>query len=110
MEGKKSKAAFEAGIKLGALFHQFVGAPVSDKNVELLEKAMESCMLLQPYVVDAEVRISRERLKDVSEYGYVSLSPEMIYARVVVEVDGVRVVAVLEWDEKMRYPLMRLIQ
>ncbi|MCS7130103.1 MAG: dihydroneopterin aldolase family protein [Archaeoglobaceae archaeon] len=106
---KKVIASFEAGIKLGALFHQFIGAPVSEKNAEILEKAIESCVKLQPYVVSAEVRIDREKLKGFSAFGYTSLSPEMIRARVVVEFEGERVEAVLEWDEKLRYPLMKLL-
>lgn len=106
---KKIIASFEAGIKLGALFHQFIGVPVSEKNVELLEKAMESCVKLQPYVIEAEVSIDRKKLKNVSEFGYTSLSPDMLRARVVVEFEGERVEAVLEWNEKLRYPLMRLL-
>lgn len=111
MEGEEiEKAAFEAGIKLGALFHQFIGIPVAEKNAEIVEKAMESCMLLQPYVVEAEVRIDRKKLKNVSAFGYTSLMPDMLYARVVVDVNGSKVSAVLEWDEKLNYPLMRLIR
>ncbi|MCX8172303.1 MAG: dihydroneopterin aldolase family protein [Archaeoglobaceae archaeon] len=106
---KRMIASFEAGIKLGALFHQFIGVPVSQKNVELLEKAMESCIRLQPYVVDAEVKIDRKKLKKVSNFGYTSLSPEMLKARVVIEFEGERVEAMLEWDKKLRYPLMRLL-
>ncbi len=106
---KKVIAAFEAGIKLGALFHQFIGVPVAKKNVELLERAMESCIKLQPYVADAEVKIDRKKLEDVSKFGYTSLSPEILKARVVVEFEGERVEAVLEWDEKLRYPLMKLL-
>ncbi len=109
MERKEfEEAAFEAGIKLGALFHQFLGTPVSEKNVEILEKAIESCVMLQPYVVDAEVKISREKLKKVSSFGYTSLMPEMLHARVKVRVGMAEVSAVLEWNEEMNYPLMRL--
>jgi len=104
------KAEFEAGIKLAALFHQFLGTPVNESNAELLEKAMKSCMKLQPYVVGAEVRIDREKLKNaISSFGYTSLSPEMLYARVCVEVEGKKVTAVLEWDEDAKYPLMKLV-
>ncbi len=107
----KEVAAFEVGIKLGALFHQFIGAPVSLKNAEILEKAMESCVMLQPYVVMAEVRINREKLREkLSGFDYCSLDGEMLQARVEVEVDGERVTGVLEWDEEKRYPLMRLIR
>ncbi|WP_456469571.1 dihydroneopterin aldolase family protein [Archaeoglobus sp.] len=110
MERKEvEEAAFEAGIKLGALFHQFIGMPVAERNADILEKAMESCMLLQPYVVDAEVRIDRDKLKNISAFGYTSLMPDMLYARVVVKVGDSQVSAVLEWDDKLKYPLMRLI-
>lgn len=111
MAGKEKdrEAAFEAGIKLGALFHQFIGAPVSEENAEILEKAIESCVKLQPFVVEVEVRIDREKLKSESSMGYTSLSPEMLRARVVVDVDGSRAEAILEWNDEIKYPLMRLV-
>ncbi len=111
MNDDRCLAFFEAGIKLGALFHQFIGAPVSLENVDLLERAMESCMRLQPYVVEAEVRIDRNKLRQkLSGFGYTSLDSELIYARVKVRVGGEEVVAVLEWDEEKRYPLMRIVE
>lgn len=107
----KEIAAFEVGIKLGALFHQFIGAPVSMKNADILEKAIESCVMLQPYVVSAEVRIDRKKLEEkLSEFDYCSLDGEMLHARIEVEVNGERAVGVLEWDEEKRYPLMKLIR
>ncbi|HIQ32623.1 MAG TPA: dihydroneopterin aldolase, partial [Methanothermococcus okinawensis] len=36
----RERAVFEGGITLGALFHQFVGTPVSLKNREILERAI----------------------------------------------------------------------
>ncbi len=111
MAGKEvEKAAFEAGIKLGAVFHQFIGAPVSEKNVEILEKAMESCILLQPYVIKAEVRVDREKLKKTSAFGYTSLLPDMLEVRVTVRVGDAEVRASLEWDDELNYPLMKLIR
>jgi hypothetical protein len=104
-----AKACFEVGIKLGALFHQFIGLPISPKNVELIEKAIESCVKLQPHVVDVKVAIDRKKLENaLSALGYTTLSPEMLHAEVIVEVNGVRVKGVLKWDEKLRYPLMSL--
>jgi hypothetical protein len=111
MAGKKEreKAAFEAGIKLGALFHQFIGAPVSPENVEILEKAMESCIRLQPFVVEADVRIDRHKLRSsLPAFGYTSLSGEMLEAWVKIEVEGEVAIARLKWDEKQRYPMMVL--
>ncbi|HDM60384.1 MAG TPA: dihydroneopterin aldolase [Archaeoglobus veneficus] len=104
------EAEFEAGIKLAALFHQFIGVPVSEANAELLEKAMESCVKLQPYVIEVEVRIDRGRLKRaISSFGYTSLTPEMLYARVCVDVKGKKATAILEWSEEAKYPMMKLI-
>jgi hypothetical protein len=109
-EEKREEAAFEAGIKLGALLHQFTGAPVSFENAKILETAMESCMRLQPFVVDAEVKINREKLRDaISGFGYTTLSGDLIRARVKVKVGDAEVSAVIEWDEAKRYPLMRLL-
>jgi len=110
VSGKAERAAFEAGIKLGALFHQFIGAPVSMENAEILEKAIESCVKLQPYVVEANVKIRRDALKEkLSAFSYTSLDGSMIEARVVVEVEGERAEAVLEWNEELKYPLMKLL-
>jgi len=103
------KAIFEAGIKLGAVFHQFIGMPVSPENAELLEKAVESCIMLQPYVVSAEVRIDREKLKKrLSSFGYTILSDELLNVIVRVKVGNSEVSAELAWDEDLKYPLMRL--
>ena len=101
------KACFELGIKLGALFHQFIGLPVGFENVEIVEKAIESCVKLQPFVVDAKVEISRDALKrNLSKFGYTTLSPEMLKAEVVVEIENVRVKGTLKWVEEMKYPYM----
>ena len=101
------KACFELGIKLGALFHQFIGLPVGFENVEIVEKAIESCVKLQPFVVDAKVEISRDALKrNLSKFGYTTLSPEMLKAEVVVKVENVRVKGTLKWVVEMKYPYM----
>ncbi len=106
----KEIAAFEVGIKLGALFHQFIGMPVSLKNAEILEKAMKSCIMLQPYVAGAEVRIDRKRLSEkLSEFNYCSLEGDMIYARVEVEIEGIKAIGVLRWDDEKKYPMMSLV-
>ena len=101
------KACFELGIKLGTIFHQFIGLPVGFENVEIVEKAIESCVKLQPFVVDAKVEISRDALKrNLSKFGYTTLSPEMLKAEVVVEIENVRVKGTLKWVEEMKYPYM----
>ena len=93
------------------MFHQFIGVPISLDNVELLEKAMESCIKLQPYVISAKVKIDREKLKKkLSSYGYTTLDGEMLYAEVIVKVEDEIVKATLRWDENKKYPIMEVVQ
>lgn len=101
-------AFFEAGIKLGAAFHQFLGTPVNTKNAEIIEKAIRSCILLQPYVQNAEVKIDRNKLLNkASSFGYTVLSEDMLKITVTVKVGKVKVIAKLEWDDEKKYPLMK---
>jgi hypothetical protein len=68
-------------------------------------------MRLQPFVVDAKVRIDRDKLREkVSAFGYTSLDAEMLSAEVVVKVENEEVRAVLRWDEKLRFPMMEIAE
>ncbi len=101
------RACFEAGIKLGALFHQFIGVPLSTSNAGHIEGAMREAVKSQPYVVRAEVHIDREMIKEsLSHFGYCTLEGRMIDASVWVEIEGVRVAARLKQIDELRYPLM----
>ena len=101
------RAAFEAGIKLGSLFHQFTGTPLSEENREVLEKAMVSAVMSQPHVVQAEVKINREIMsRSLSGMNYCTLDGGMIEAEVLVEVKGRRCRAFLGKDRDLDYPLM----
>ncbi|NLH21615.1 MAG: hypothetical protein GX463_05530 [Methanothrix sp.] len=105
---KREIAAFEAGIKLGALYHQFVGAPVSARTAASLEKAMQESISLQPYVREVEVKIDRDMLA-ANVFGYGELEGRMIEAQVVIDYQGETVTARLQYDREKDYPLMRLI-
>ena len=101
------RAAFEAGIKLGSLFHQFVGTPLSLQNAEVVEKAMTSAVLNQPHVVDANVRLNREEiLRSLTGMDYCTLDGDMIEAEVLIDVNGKMCRAFLKKDERLDYPLM----
>lgn len=106
----RERCAFEAGIKLGALFHQFIGTPVSESSKRSLEEAMQKAVMNQPYVRRAEVRIRSEVLRKASKnvFGYASLSPEMLEAEVWVECEGVVCVGRLAYSQEKSYPLMWL--
>ena len=108
--GPCEMAAFEAGIKLGALYHQFTGVPVSEKTAESLEEAMEEAISNQPYVSKVRVFISREKLAARENvFGYAELSGDMVEAEVEVECCGARAAAKLGLNEATGYPLMELV-
>lgn len=104
------RLSFELGIKLGALFHQFIGTPVSSKNIEKLESAMQSTTESQAFVRSAKIEIKPEESPDTKKgpFDYTTLTGEMIKARVEVEYEGIRAVGKMEHMESMDYPLMYL--
>jgi len=108
MPTNREIAAFEAGIKLGALYHQFVGSPVSPKTADSLEKAIKESISLQPYVRSVDVRIDRQMLSE-NAFGYGELEGRMIFAEVEIDYRGETVRARLEYDPDKDYPLMKLI-
>lgn len=106
---KRERTAFELGIKLGSLFHQFIGSPVSEKNVEILANAMEKTTERQAYVKSAEIHINLERSKKGKKEGifeYTTLTEDMIEAKVLVEFKSVEAVGELKYIEELNYPLM----
>ncbi|RLG22889.1 hypothetical protein DRN72_00520 [Methanosarcinales archaeon] len=108
MPTSREVAIFEAGIKLGALYHQFVGTPVSLESAELLERAIERSVLSQPFVKSVHVSINKDLIKkSENRFGYCELEGKMLQVELFVEVEGETVRALLEVDET-GYPLMRL--
>jgi len=101
-------AAFEAGIKLGALYHQFVGSPVGTRTASSLEKAIEESISLQPYVRRVRVEIDQKMLKE-NVFGYGELEGRMIRADIEVDYRGATARARLEYDPETKYPMMRLL-
>ncbi len=107
----RERVAFELGIKLGALFHQFVGAPVSSENLDVLERAIEKTTERQAFVKRAEVRIKPIGLKKRTDsvfHDYTTLSGDMLDATVEVEYKGVKAKGRLRYIEELDYPLMYL--
>lgn len=103
----RERAIFEGGISMGALFHQFVGTPVSIETVELLEKSIESSFKLQPCINDVEVNIDKQKLEEVSnEFNYISLDGNMLDVKIYVEYEEVKAIIRIEYIEELSYPLM----
>jgi hypothetical protein len=61
----RERAAFEGGIALASIYHQFVGTPISLRgdSVKALERAIEEAVKLQPYRERVNVKVDTGRLK-----------------------------------------------
>jgi hypothetical protein len=102
----RERAAFEAGIKLGALYHQWAGAPVSRVTAETLEQAMEKSAGLQPGVEQVRVRLDRD-LMAPNAFGYSEVAGLMFDVELRTRVGKARCTATLSRYED--YPLMSLV-
>jgi len=101
------RAAFEAGVKMGTIYHQFVGVPLSADNVRTLEKAIEAGCIVQPFVEKVKVKIDRSMLRRKrGQYDYVSLTGDMLDVTMTVRYKSARVKASMRFIKEMNYPLM----
>lgn len=84
-----------------------MGVPLSAKNVETLEKAIESGSRVQPFVEEVRVKIDREKLRNKhGVYDYVSLTGDMLDVTLVVRYKTARARASMKFIKDMNYPLM----
>jgi hypothetical protein len=103
----RDRAIFEAGIKLGTVYHQFVGVPINKNNIEVLEKAIEESVKVQPFVETVSVKIDSEILKKSGGvYKYLTLTGNMIHVELVIRYQNIRVFCKLNYVKEMDYPLM----
>ncbi|MHA1505615.1 MAG: dihydroneopterin aldolase family protein [Candidatus Asgardarchaeia archaeon] len=103
----RERAIFECGISLGAIYHQFVGTPIFKANLELLEKAIKSCIESQPFIEEVDVKITPPRdVEGISPYVFCEISGYNLRAKVVSKYGKYRVVGRLNYDEELKYPLM----
>ncbi len=101
---------FEAGIKLGGIFHQYLGIPVASRTAASLARTIEAAVALQPFVTGVQIRIVPRRAgpSGRGRFGYHYLTAEMIDARVELTDGRAHVVARLVYRADLRYPLMRV--
>jgi len=100
-------ACFEAGIKFGALYHQFVGTPVSPASSDSLERAIAEAIENQPHCTDLRVDVDDDRIRERVQKGYTELTGTLMDVELGVERDGVEVRAAMREDED-GYPLMSI--
>jgi len=109
---RRESLLFEAGIKLGGVFHQYLGIPVSQRTAGSLARAISAAVGLQPFVRRVSVRIDPARAGPTGSgrYAYHYLVPEMLDVSVEL-VDGrTSVEAILRHRPDLRYPLMKVVR
>ena len=106
----RDNVLFEAGIKLGALYHQFTGSPVNLKTVASLEKAIQESISVQPCVEEITVSINRDMINSKlnSEYGYCELEGRMLDVRITASYKSAKVEVSMVFDTELDYPLMKI--
>lgn len=103
----RERAIFEGGISMGALFHQFVGTPVSTGTISSLEKAIEESILLQPAIIDVNVKLNRKLIeKNSGQMGYTSLTGDMLEVRLTTKINEKSIITCISYDENLDYPIM----
>lgn len=107
MHTPRERAAFEAGIKLGALYHQWVGTPVSPSTASSIESAIQKSVKLQPHVEEISVRLDRS-LMERNIFGYSELRGLMLDVEITTRIEGAACRARLK--RKDDYPLMELVE
>jgi len=103
----RDKAVFEAGIKLGALYHQWVGTPISRRSAASIEAAIEQAVILQPFVEEITVRLDRCLMTE-NVFGYNELSGLMFNIDIVTRVGFTYCRAHLAPHNG--YPLMQIME
>lgn len=101
----RDNAVFEAGIKLGALYHQFVGSPVSLKTADSMETAIAQSISVQPYVKHITVKLNRKMIEEnLSSFGYTELKGPMLDVDAVIKYEKYEVAVGIAYNDG--YPLM----
>jgi len=100
MISDREQAVFECGIKLGGIFHQFIGTPVSLKSRKSLEKAIEEAIKNQPFVESVRVKIN------LGKRSYVPLSEKMLDVSVAVRFRSAKCKCRLKYIKEEDYPRM----
>jgi len=108
----RDNALFEAGIKLGALYHQFTGSPVNLNTVSSLEQAIQESISVQPYVEEISVKIDRDMLKGKlnDEFGYSELQGPMLNVKITVRYGSSKIKVGMEYNSELNYPLMKILE
>jgi len=102
----RERAAFEAGIALGMVIHQFSGIPIKFiEEVKLLEKVIEYAITSQPFKKKASVKINIDIPNNSNPYRYTTLRSHHLDVSIVVEYGKAVVKAKLRYIPELNYTL-----
>ncbi len=104
----RERAIFEAGIKLGAIYHQYTGIPVNQSNLDSVRETIEKSTIIQPFVRDIHVTISQKNKFDENSFKYTSLKGEMLDINLIIQYRDQQIKARMKFVEDLKYPLMYL--
>ncbi|MFX1570884.1 MAG: dihydroneopterin aldolase family protein [Promethearchaeota archaeon] len=106
----RERACFEAGIKLGALYHILSGIPIQndEKIIDSIERGIESAISCQPFVKSVKIHLNREKIlkNKETEFDYEEITGKIIEAEINIEYESVYVLAKVKWVDELDYPLM----
>jgi dihydroneopterin aldolase len=109
---RREALLFEAGVKLGGVFHQYLGIPVSPRTAAGIARTIERAVALQPYVVQVRASVDPRRGGPVGRgrFAYRYLTPEMVDVTVRLRDGPEEVEARLVHRPDLRYPLMSVVR
>ena len=110
----REHAIFEVGIKLAALFHQLIGAPIKndDEVMKKIANGLKESISCQPYVkrVDVEILKIKEGMTQTytkkHEFDYTYIQGRNLVAEVEVQYENWIAIGKVEWISDLNYPLM----
>lgn len=106
----RERAIFEAGIALGALYHQFVGLPIAKREdvLNAVKEAIEKSMSLQPFREEIKVKFNINAIKGDGRgpYHYSSLRGDVMDVMVIVKYGSARVKARMRFVEDLNFNIM----
>ncbi|MHA1681400.1 MAG: dihydroneopterin aldolase family protein [Promethearchaeota archaeon] len=107
----RERACFEAGIKLGALFHSVLGFPFKNEpgSLAAIQDGFIASFKTQPYVKTVDIKIIPPEpgtLTKSHEFDYGVVQGHMIDVNLQLHYNGVDLVAKIKWVPELHYPLM----
>jgi hypothetical protein len=111
---ERDHAIFEVGIKLAALFHMLIGAPIKN-DPEVMQKiadGLKASISCQPFVkrIDVEIRPLKgtfgQKYTKQHEFDYTYISGKNLWAEVEIHYGSWIAIGRVEWSSDLNYPLM----